>query len=116
MLPEQRVEHVDVNSAKVILALCALRPTGTFWIALSGIWDLDLSACRGLMCCQGPQAFCHESHLRSASAHQLSNHVSVEVGKRERATQRFDAYEAQVNDSELPKWGSTERVGRIGWC
>ena len=73
-----------------------------FWRALSGMWELDRSSRRGLMSCRGLYVFSHESRLGNAPAHELFDRVSFTMTREEGAPRRFDDYDVQVNDSELP--------------
>jgi len=70
------------------------------WRALQGMWDLDRSAARGMMACQGLYVFSHESKLGNAPAQGLfarvKHHTSVA------APRSFGDYAVEVNDDALP--------------
>lgn len=56
-----------------------------FWEALTGMWDVDRSAARGMMATRGLYVFSHESPLGNAPAHRLFDTIGV---------QRLDGVEA----------------------
>ncbi len=81
-----------------------------FWQALVQMWDLDRSASRGLMACQGLYVFTHESSLGNAPAHQLFERVRVSRKPGVPAPRSFQDYQVEVNDAGLPKGVTLTRL------
>lgn len=75
---------------------------GLFWQALQMMWDLDRSAARGLMGCQGLYVFTHESPLGNAPAHRLFERVQVTCRPETSAPRSFADYAVTVDESDLP--------------
>lgn len=73
-----------------------------FWQALRGMWDLDRSAARGLMGCEGLYVFSHESNLGNAPAHDLLRRVAVQRNAQVIAPRTIDDYTVTVNEAEMP--------------
>lgn len=73
-----------------------------FWQALQQMWDLDRSASRGLMACQGLHVFSHESSLGNAPAQRLFERVRVAARPGVVAPRSFSNYTVEVDDGALP--------------
>ncbi len=80
-----------------------------FWDALQQMWDLDRSAARGLMSCQGLIVFSHDSALGNAPAHKLFNLVQVQRRDGVPVPRSFSDYEVSFDESQLPA-GVTARM------
>jgi CRISPR-associated protein Csd2 len=68
-----------------------------FWEALKNGFELDRSAARGLMSCQGLILYEHNSELGNAPAHKLFE--SVKVAKRTEAPRSFADYEVIIGEA-----------------
>lgn len=73
-----------------------------FWEALRAMWDLDHSAARGLMACQGLIIFSHGSALGNAPAHKLFERVKVTRRKGVTVPRQFSDYELVIDEEDLP--------------
>lgn len=73
-----------------------------FWQALQAMWDLDRSASRGRLACQGLYVFSHGSPLGNAPAQSLFERVRVERRPEVAAPRRFDDYVVDVRAEDLP--------------
>jgi CRISPR-associated protein Csd2 len=73
-----------------------------FWEALQGMWDLDRSASRGLMGCQGLVVFSHDCALGNAPAHRLFDLVKVQRREGVTTTRHFSDYEVLLYEAQLP--------------
>ena len=83
---------------------------GLFWEALQNMWDLDRSASRGLMACQGLYVFSHESSLGNAPAQRLFQRVSIQRKDGVEAPRSFSHYSVDVDDSSLPSGVTLTRL------
>jgi CRISPR-associated protein Csd2 len=72
------------------------------WQALQQMWDLDHSAARGLMGCQGLYVFSHADGLGNASANTLFRRVQVERRDGIAASRSFDDYKVTLDENDLP--------------
>ena len=72
-----------------------------FWEALQKMWDLDRSASRGLMACQGLYVFSHESDLGNSPAHRLFERITARRKDGDRVPRSFADYEVTVNEREI---------------
>lgn len=72
------------------------------WEALTRMWDLDRSASRGLMACQGLYVFTHDHALGNAPAHKLIERVTAGPNNGVVAPRSVGDYTISVNDEELP--------------
>ncbi len=72
-----------------------------FWDALQKMWDVDRSASRGLMACQGLYVFTHESPLGNAPAQRLFELVDVPKSAAE-APRSFADYRVTVDEAAVP--------------
>jgi CRISPR-associated protein Csd2 len=73
-----------------------------FWQVLQQMWDLDRSASRGLMACQGLYVFSHESNLGNAPAQRLFERVRATREEGVEAPRSFHDYLIEINDQDLP--------------
>lgn len=73
-----------------------------FWEALQRMWDLDRSAARGMMACQGLYIFSHDSILGNAPAHRLFERVRTRLRGDVSVPRRFGDYEIQLTEKPLP--------------
>lgn len=83
---------------------------GLVWDALVRMWDLDRSASRGLMACQGLYVFSHESALGNAPAHRLLDRVSAKLRLGVAAPRSVSDYEITVSADELPNGVTLTRL------
>ncbi len=67
-----------------------------FWEALKNGFELDRSAARGLMSCQGLILYEHDSELGNAPAHKLFE--SVKIAKRTEVPRGFGDYEVTIGE------------------
>ncbi len=74
-----------------------------FWQALQEMWDLDRSASRGMMGCQGLYVFSHDSSLGNAPASRLFERVRVASKPGVVAARVFSDYTVEVDDGNLPE-------------
>ncbi|MGH2549708.1 MAG: type I-C CRISPR-associated protein Cas7/Csd2 [Thermomicrobiales bacterium] len=72
------------------------------WDALVRMWDLDRSASRGLMACQGLYVFSHDNALGNAPAHKLLQRVQAELRPGVIAPRSVSDYDITVNTDALP--------------
>jgi CRISPR-associated protein Csd2 len=74
-----------------------------FWQSLVMMWDLDRSAARADMGCQGLYIFSHENPLGNAQAHKLFERVQVEKVVDAEVPSKFSDYQVTVPDpSSMP--------------
>lgn len=73
-----------------------------FWQALQQMWDLDRSAARGLMACQGLYVFTHDNHMGNAPAYRLFQRIRVSRIEGIEAPRKFEDYVVQVEGEDLP--------------
>lgn len=83
---------------------------GLVWDALVRMWDLDRSASRGLMACQGLYVFSHEHPLGNAPAHKLLERVSTKLRLGVVAPRSVSDYEITVNTDALPNGVTLTRL------
>jgi CRISPR-associated protein Csd2 len=81
-----------------------------FWEALQAMWDLDRSAARGLMACQGLIVFSHDSPLGNAPAHKLFERVQVSRREGVSVPRHFSDYEVTVDQESLPPGVTVTRL------
>jgi len=81
-----------------------------FWQALQNMWDLDRSASRGMMACEGLYVFTHDSALGNAPAHQLFRRIHVERKQGVDAPRQFSDYAVGVDDAALPEGIALHRL------
>jgi CRISPR-associated protein Csd2 len=74
-----------------------------FWESLTGMFELDRSAARGLMATRKLIIFQHESELGSAPAHQLIERVKVGRLDKNRPARSFSDYQVNILRDGLPK-------------
>jgi CRISPR-associated protein Csd2 len=79
-----------------------------FWQALQNMWDLDRSAARGMMSCQGLYVFSHETSLGNAPAQRLFERVTERTSAT--APRSFRDYEVTVIESDLPQGVTLTRL------
>jgi CRISPR-associated protein Csd2 len=75
---------------------------GLFWQALQQMWDLDRSASRGMIACQGIYIFSHESALGNAPAHKLFERIQVQQQHGVDVPRSFRDYEVQIDERTIP--------------
>jgi CRISPR-associated protein Csd2 len=76
---------------------------GLFWNALLMMWDLDRSAARADMGCQGLYVFSHENPLGNAQAHKLLKQVQVDKVTDAEVPSKFEDYRVTAPDpSSMP--------------
>lgn len=75
---------------------------GLFWMALQQMWDLDRSASRGMIGCQGLYVFSHDSSLGNAPAQRLFGRIGISRRSDVVAPRSFRDYEVEVDDVNLP--------------
>lgn len=75
---------------------------GLFWQALQRMWDLDRSASRGMVACQGLYIFSHESALGNAPAHKLFERIQVQQQDGVDVPRSFRDYEVQIDERTIP--------------
>jgi CRISPR-associated protein Csd2 len=80
------------------------------WQALLRMWDLDRSAARGMMACQGLYVFSHQSSLGNAPAHQLLARVQIATRAGVATPRRIADYELDVDDTALPEGVTLTRL------
>ena len=81
-----------------------------FWQALTGMWDLDRSAARGMMACRGLYVFSHDSKLGNAPAHTLFERVEVASKRDVAAPRSFRDYTVDLDESDMPDGVSLTRL------
>ncbi len=74
-----------------------------FWRAIQQMWDLDHSASRGLMSCQGLYVFTHDNSLGDAPAHKLFDRVQVSRRDGVDAPRSFRDYNVVVDNAAMPQ-------------
>ena len=83
---------------------------GIFWSALTGMWDLDRSAGRGMTACRGLYVFSHDSKLGNAPAHVLFDRVSVRMEDDVIVPRRIQDYDVLLDISDLPNGVNLTRL------
>ncbi|MFN3651619.1 MAG: type I-C CRISPR-associated protein Cas7/Csd2 [Armatimonadota bacterium] len=73
-----------------------------FWDALQNMWDLDRSASRGMLACQGLYVFSHENPLGNAPAHRLFSRIRARRNDGVAAPRSVEDYAVTVNEADLP--------------
>lgn len=73
-----------------------------FWQALENAFEFDRSAARGQMVARALIAFEHDSPLGNGHAHQLQSRVKVTTSKTDQPIRRFEDYNIEVDEEELP--------------
>ena len=73
-----------------------------FWKALENAFEFDRSAARGQMVAQALITFEHDSPLGNGHAHQLQSRVKVTTNKTDQPIRRFEDYDIEVDEKELP--------------
>ena len=73
-----------------------------FWKALENAFEFDRSAARGQMAARALIVFEHDSPLGNGHAHQLQNRVKVTTNKTDQPIRRFEDYDIEVDEKELP--------------
>jgi CRISPR-associated protein Csd2 len=81
-----------------------------FWQALQNMWDLDRSACRGMMACRGLYVFSHDNPLGNAPTHRLFERLTVTRGALVEAPRQFSDYHARLADADLPEGVTLTRL------
>jgi CRISPR-associated protein Csd2 len=81
-----------------------------FWQALQQMWDLDRSASRGMMACQGLYVFTHDSGLGNAPAYRLFQRVQVTRRPDVVAPRSIHDYDVTVDEAVLPEGVSLTRL------
>lgn len=77
--------------------------------ALCGMFDHDRSAARGEMATRALYVFKHDSALGNAPAHTLFERITVKRKEGVGVPRRFEDYEVQVRDADLPSGVTLER-------
>ena len=72
------------------------------WRALTMMWDLDRSAARGDLACQGLVVFSHENQLGNAPAAPLLRRVRPSLRDGVTVPRSIDDYEIAVDEDDLP--------------
>jgi len=72
------------------------------WTALSGMWDLDRSAARGFMACQGLWVFSHDNPLGNAPANKLFDRIVTKKRVEVAAPRSFSDYQLAVDEGAMP--------------
>lgn len=72
------------------------------WKALVQMWEIDRSATRGMMACQGLYVFSHDNALGDAPAHKLFERLHVSCRDGVDAPRSFSDYEVTLDDEALP--------------
>ena len=73
-----------------------------FWKALEQAFEFDRSAARGQMVARALIVFEHKSPLGNGHAHQLQSRVKVTTNTTGQPIRRFEDYDIEVDDKELP--------------
>ena len=81
-----------------------------FWQALENAFEFDRSAARGQMAARALIAFEHDSPLGNGHAHQLQNRVKVATSKTDQPIRRFEDYDIEVDEKELPAGITIKRL------
>lgn len=81
-----------------------------FWKALENAFEFDRSAARGQMVARALIVFEHDSPLGNGHAHQLQSRVTVETNKTDQPIRRFEDYDIEVDEKELPGGITINRV------
>lgn len=81
-----------------------------FWEALQRMWDLDRSAARGMLACQGLYVFSHESSLGNAPAQALFERVRIARRGNVEAPRSIVDYVIDVREDELPEGVALTRL------
>lgn len=79
-----------------------------FWEALEMMWDIDHSAARGQMACQGLYVFSHEKPLGNAPSHKLFEKFTTLKSNVE-APRKFSDYTVSL-DEEMPSGVTLTRL------
>lgn len=80
------------------------------WTALVNMWDLDRSAARGMMACQGLWIFSHRDPLGNAPAHRLFERIKVAEKAEVTAPRSVADYDITVDEAGLPAEISLTRL------
>lgn len=72
-----------------------------FWRALQMMWDVDHSAARGMMACQGIYIFSHSHPLGDAPAHKLFDRLNVKA--QVEAPRSFRDYAVSLDEAAMPE-------------
>jgi CRISPR-associated protein Csd2 len=81
-----------------------------FWSALVNMWDLDHSASRGRMACQGLYVFSHDNALGNAPAHKLFSRLATRPREGVESPRRYEDYVVTLNGHELPEGVTLTRL------
>lgn len=81
-----------------------------FWKALENAFEFDRSAARGQMVARALIVFEHDSPLGNGHAHQLQSRVKVTTHKTDQPIRRFEDYDIEVDEKELPGGITINRV------
>ena len=81
-----------------------------FWKALENAFEFDRSAARGQMAARVLIVFEHGSPLGNGHAHQLQSRVKVTTNKTDQPIRRFEDYDIEVDDKELPDGITIKRL------
>ena len=81
-----------------------------FWKALENAFEFDRSATRGQMAARALIAFEHDSPLGNGHAHQLQSRVKVITKKTDQPIRRFEDYDIEVDEENLPKGITIKRL------
>ncbi len=74
-----------------------------FWQALQMAWDLDRSAARGMMACQGLYVFTHESKLGNAPAQHLFARIGIQKRPEVLVPRSLADYDITIDESAIPQ-------------
>jgi CRISPR-associated protein Csd2 len=83
---------------------------GLVWEALTRMWDLDRSASRGMMACQGLYVFSHDNALGNAPAHKLFQRISADLRPGVVAPRSVSDYDITVNTDAIPNGVTITRL------
>ena len=74
-----------------------------FWTALMNMWDVDHSASRGLMACQGLHVFSHADPLGNAPAQSVFKRLDASLKNAGEPPRRYDHYRVNLDRDALPE-------------
>jgi CRISPR-associated protein Csd2 len=74
-----------------------------FWESLQNMWEIDRSAARGMLACQGLYVFSHEKPLGNAPAHKLFERINVKLKDEVKSPRHFFDYQTTVDIEGLPE-------------
>ncbi len=73
-----------------------------FWDALLNMFEIDRSASRGQMGCQGLYVFTHDNPLGNAHAHRLFQRIKVRRKPQVEAPRSYGDYVVEIDETDMP--------------